>query len=94
MLWSLAACAAVGLAAGQAIRSRYLRPAFETLRVRPDDPGSLVGWRKGVLFSDCLAEATVLYGFVIHMLGGADREVAPFFVAGAAAMILWWPKMP
>ena len=94
MLWTLGGCAAVGLAAGQAIRLRHLRPAFETLRVKPDEPGALVGWRKGVLVSDCLAEASVLYGFVIHMLGGTDRQVVPFFIAGGAAMILWWPKRP
>jgi hypothetical protein len=93
-LWSLAACAAVGLVVGQAIRLRYLRPAFEVLRVRQDDSESLVRWRKGVFFSDCFAEASVMYGFVIHELGGTDRQVAPFVIAGAAAMILWWPKEP
>ena len=94
MLWSLGACAAASLATGQGIRSRYLGPAFETLRAKPDDPGSLLRWRQGVLISDCLAEAAVLYGFVIHLLGGTDGEVVPFFIAGAAAMILWWPKEP
>jgi hypothetical protein len=94
LLWSLGACAAASLAVGQVIRSRYLRLAFETLRVKPDDPGSLLRWRQGVLVSDCLAEAAVLYGFVIHLLGGTDGEVVPFFIAGGAAMILWWPKMP
>lgn len=94
LLWPLGACAAASLAGGQGIRSRYLGPAFETLRAKPDDPGSLLRWRQGVLISDCLAEAAVLYGFVIHLLGGTDGEVVPFFIAGAAAMILWWPKMP
>jgi hypothetical protein len=93
-LWLLGACAAASLAGGLVIRSRYLGPAFETLRAKPDDPTSLLRWGQGVLISDCLAEAAVLYGFVIHWLGGTDGEVVPFFIAGAAAMILWWPKMP
>jgi hypothetical protein len=94
LLWLLGACAAASLAGGQGIRSRCLGPAFETLRVKPDDPRSLLRWRQGVLISDCLAEAAVLYGFVIHLLGGTGGEVVPFFIAGAAAMILWWPRMP
>jgi len=94
MLWSLGACAAVTLALGQVMRSRRLGPAFETLRIKPDDPEALVRWRQGVLISDVLAEATVLYGFAVHALGGSGRQIAPFFIAGAAAMILWWPKMP
>ena len=70
MLWSLGACAAVTLALGQVMRSRRLGPAFETLRIKPDDPEALVRWRQGVLISDVLAEATVLYGFAVHALGG------------------------
>ena len=94
MLWALDICAAITLALGQVMRSMRLRPAFETLRRTPDDPGALVRWRQGVLISDVLGEATVLYGFAVHALGGTGRQIAPFFIAGSAAMILWWPKKP
>ncbi|MGC1831360.1 MAG: hypothetical protein WA663_13235 [Candidatus Acidiferrales bacterium] len=79
---------------GQAIRSRRLRLAFETLRTKPDDAESLARWRYGVVLCDTLAQAVVLYGFVIHFIGGTNREVAPFFIAGAVAMVVWWPKQP
>ena len=93
-IWALYATAAVTLAAGQWMRSKQLRIAFETLRTKPDDTASLARWRVGVIISDVLAEATVLYGFVIHLLGGTATEVAPLFIAGVTAMLIWWPKQP
>ena len=76
------------------MRSKNLRLAFETLRTKPDDAGALVRWRRGVIISDCLAEAVVLYGFVVHMLGGTSLQVAPFFISGSTAMLSWWPRQP
>ncbi|MGP8156151.1 MAG: hypothetical protein ACLQMT_04760 [Candidatus Acidiferrales bacterium] len=78
----------------QVIRSRRLRLAFETLRTKPDDAESLARWRYGVIFSDVMAVAVVLYGYVIHFMGGTNREAAPFFIAGAVAMLVWWPREP
>ncbi|MFZ0979636.1 MAG: hypothetical protein WAN23_09565 [Candidatus Acidiferrales bacterium] len=82
------------LGSAQTIRSRRLRIAFDTLRAKPDDPKSLAGWRAGAFISAALAEGVALLGLVIHFLGGNILEVIPFFVAGAAAMIVWWPKTP
>jgi hypothetical protein len=79
---------------GQWMRSKQLPIAFETLRTKSDDAASLGRWRTGVIISDALAEAVVLYGFTVHMLGGTAKEVAPFFIAGLAAMLIWWPKQP
>jgi uncharacterized membrane protein len=86
--------AVANLASGQMIRSRRLRLAFETLRSKPDDAQSLARWRQGVIIGDSLAQAVVLYGFVVHFLGGTNRQVAPFFIAGAVAMLVWWPVQP
>jgi hypothetical protein len=88
----LVGISSVGVA--KRIRSKCLRPAFETLRTKPDDAASLGRWRVGVIVSDALAEAVVLYGFVVHLLGGTISQVAPFFSAGLAAMVFWWPQQP
>jgi hypothetical protein len=93
-LWSLGILSVVELAVGQAVRSKFIQPAFETLRTKPDDVTSLNRWRMGVIVSDCLAMSVVLYGLMIHLLGGTDRQVAPFLAAGAVAMLFWWPKQP
>jgi hypothetical protein len=94
LLWALCLVGIYCLGMGQLMRSKHLRLAFETLRAKPDDAASLARWRAGVIISDALAEAVVLCGFVIHMLGGTSREVAPFFIAGVTAMLIWWPKQP
>jgi hypothetical protein len=94
ILWMLAIIAIAILGWGQAIRSRRLRLALETLRTKPDNAESLARWRYGVVLGDTLAQAVVLYGFVIHFLGGTRWEVAPFFIAGVVAMLVWWPRKP
>jgi hypothetical protein len=93
-LWALYITAVATLGMGQWMRSKQLPIAFETLRTKSDDAASLGRWRTGVIISDALAEAVVLYGFTVHMLGGTAKEVAPFFIAGLAAMLIWWPKQP
>ena len=94
MLVALGALSVVMIAVGVAVRAKFIREAFETLRIRPDDAGSLAHWRKGDIVSAALAEAVVLYGVAIHFIGGSTRQVAPFFVVGAIVMLLWWPQRP
>jgi hypothetical protein len=94
LFWAPGAMSVIGLCLGQFIRSQKLRPAFERLQTKPDDPPSLAQWRIGVIVSDCLAETVALCGFAIHMLGATNRHVTPFFVVAFAAMILWWPRRP
>jgi hypothetical protein len=86
--------ALVELASGISIRSRKLGPAFETLRNVPDDVRALGLWRQGVIISDSLAMAVVLFGVVLHFLGAPSWQVASFFIVGAGAMLLWWPRQP
>ena len=93
-LWTLSALCVAELAIGQLIRSRELRIAFEILRTKPDDPTALGRWRRGIIVGDCLALSVVLSGLAIHFLGGTGRQVAPFFIVGAAAFLVWWPKRP
>jgi hypothetical protein len=90
-LWGLGA---VDLGIGQWLRSRELRIAFGTLRTKPDDALALGRWRRGIILSDCFALTVALFGFSIHMQGGTGRQVAPFFIVGAAAFLVWWPKQP
>ena len=94
LLWAFGAVSAFDLAIGYWIRSRDLRIAFEILRTKPDDGAALGRWRRGIIVGDCLALSVVLYGLAIHFLGGTGRQVAPFFIVGAAAFLLWWPKQP
>jgi hypothetical protein len=76
------------------MRAKFLGPAFEKLRVQADDAVALANWRKGVIVSDTLAEAVVLFGVVIHFVGATNAQVVPFLIGGAALMLLWWPRQP
>jgi hypothetical protein len=93
-LWGLGALGAVDLVLGQWLRSRELRIAFGTLRTKPDDAPALGHWRRGIILGDCFALSVVLFGFNIYLRGGTGRQVAPFFIVGAAAFLVWWPKQP
>jgi hypothetical protein len=88
ILIGLYALSVVMIAIGLAVRAKFIRSAFETLRAKPDDAASLVHWRKADMVSAVLAEAVVLYGVAIHFLGGSVRQVAPFFVFGAIVMLI------
>jgi hypothetical protein len=92
--WELGALAVADLGVGIWMRTKKLRPAFETLRTLPDDPTALASWRQGFIMSDCMALTVVLFGLAIHFLGGSAEQVAPFFVVGFAVMLFWWPKEP
>jgi len=94
LYWALCCLGAVDLGFGQFMRTRLLRTAFEKLHSISDDAPSLKRWRTGVLIGDCLALAVVLYGLVIHTLGGTKWQVAPFFIMGSVMMLIWWPKRP
>jgi len=76
------------------IRVKWVGTALETLRSTPDDPNSLAKWRKGVVLSDVLLDAVVLYGFALRFLGGTLQLSLPFYAAGIGLMILWWPRRP
>lgn len=94
VFWAALALTGPDLLLGEWMRSRQLRAAFETLTKKPDDPKALARWKNGVIIADCLAEAIILYGFLLHLLGGTPKEVIPFFVIGAVALLWWWPRRP
>ncbi|MGA9304770.1 MAG: hypothetical protein WBW31_05120 [Candidatus Sulfotelmatobacter sp.] len=39
-----------------------------------------------------MSEAIVLYGVMLHFMGFALSQVAPFFIAGAVLMLFLGPK--
>jgi len=94
LLWGIAGVAVLEVVVALLFRMKKLGPVLEALRSRPDDVAALAQWRQAVIISDALALSVVLYGLVLHLLGSADRQAIPFFVAGGALMIFWWPGRP
>jgi len=82
------------IAAGFAVRKKMIQPALEALRTKPEDIGSLGHWRSGAILSATLAEAVVLFGVVVHFLGGSTIQSAGFWIAGAVTLLIWWPQAP
>ena len=71
-----------------------VRPALEALQLKPDDATSLQRWRSGSILSFVLFESVVLYGFALRFMGGTLQESVPFYGAGIALMLIYWPKQP
>jgi hypothetical protein len=71
-----------------------IRPAFDTLQLRPDDPAALQQWRTGAILTAVLLEAVALYGFALRFLGASLKVSVPFYLVGIALMLLWWPQKP
>lgn len=82
------------IASGFVVRRKMIQPALEALRTKPEDIGSLGHWRSGAILSATLAEAVVLFGVVVHFLGGSTIQSAGFWVAGAVVLLVWWPQAP
>ena len=82
------------IGAGIWLRKKNIDSAFETLRTKPNDPEALQSWRQGAILSAVLAEVLVLFSVAIHFMGGNRVEVGGFWIAGAAAMLVWWPQQP
>jgi hypothetical protein len=89
-----AVVALIDLGIATMLRSRKLRPAFETLQTSPNDPEALAQWRQGSILSGAQAMSVVLFGVVLHFIGAPMWQAVSFFVVGTAAMLLWWPKRP
>jgi hypothetical protein len=62
------------------------------LAAQPQDAKLLLRWRAAYLVTYALSEAIVLNGFVLHFLGFALSQVAPFFIAGSALILFLGPK--
>jgi hypothetical protein len=74
-------------------RTRKLHAAEERLRSNSQDAAALILWRSGVIISYCFAEAVVLFGFVLKILGGPWNIASIFFAVGVLLMLLWTPRL-
>ncbi|MGA9885135.1 MAG: hypothetical protein WBQ34_15580 [Candidatus Acidiferrales bacterium] len=90
----IAAVAIVSAAMAVVMRNRILPPALATLQKDPRDAASHRRWRAGILVSYSLALTVVLYGLVLSMMGATFAQAAPFYAAGLALMLFWWPRRP
>jgi hypothetical protein len=79
---SIGALAVVTVIAAFVVRRKMIGPALDTLQTKPEDTGSLTRWRAGNIISYALAESTVLFGFVLRMLGAPLTQSAWFYFAG------------
>jgi hypothetical protein len=93
-LLGMSICGLTILAVAIVFRRVKIQPVFEALRINPDDARSLQNWRSASIVSAVLAESVALLGFSIYMTGGTIAQSAGFFIAGIAAMLLWWPRRP
>lgn len=75
-------------------RMRMVTAAIEALRTKPEDQSAIGRWRAGNILSCVLAESIVLFGFALRFIGGTSVQSLPFYLAGMAMMILWFPRRP
>ena len=75
-------------------RQRLIPPAEEVLRTQPEDANALRRWRTANFITLVLAEAVVLYGFVLRFMGGTLLQAAPFYAAGVLLMVVFTPRRP
>ena len=76
------------------VRQRMIPSSEEILRTQPEDLGALLRWRTANLLTLVLAEAVVLYGFVLRFMGGTLLQAAPFYAAGVLLMVVFTPRRP
>ena len=94
ILISFGVAGAIAIGVATWARLSRIRPALETLRLKSDDPPSLQSWRFGSLLSYVMLESVVLYGLAFRFLGGSRLESLPFYCAGIALMLVYWPQQP
>ena len=82
------------IVAGGLFRSKRNRGALEKLRMTPDDSASHAKWVFTQIICSSLAGWIVLFGLLIHLLGGGNRGAMSFLGLGAAMMVFWIPKRP
>ena len=76
------------------LRRIFISNPAEVLRSSPEDSSALAKWKSGQLLTWAFAEAIALYGLVLHFLGFAILQVAPFFLAGALLIVIFAPNLP
>ena len=75
-------------------RTTKIRPALNTLQLKPDDPAALQQWRVGSILTAVMLETIVLFGLVLRILGAAPSISAALYIVGIGLMLLWWPQRP
>lgn len=76
------------------LRSRWVAPAADSLRTRPDDEEAWNRWRGGNIICFALCESIVVFGFVLRLLGGTLVQSAPFYVIGLLLLVGLTPRNP
>jgi len=77
-----------------AVRRVFVLRSEPTLAVQPDDGAALSRWRTGYIAIYALSESVALFGLVLRILGFTLSEVAPFYLAGFALMLVFGPRPP
>jgi hypothetical protein len=76
------------------IRIRLLRRAIEALQSNPTDAVAIAKWRKLQITTMVIVETVPLFGLMLLTTGVPLNQVALFYAAGIAAMLLVFPKNP
>lgn len=76
------------------IRTRWIAPAVEALRLKPDDAEALQRWHGGNVTCFVLCEAIALLGFALRFLGGTLMQAAPFYAVGFVLLLFLVPRNP
>jgi hypothetical protein len=74
------------------IRRFLVFPAEAVLENQPQDPKALAWWKMGHLITHAVGSSIALYGLVLHFLGFALAQVAPFLLAGLLLIVSLGPK--
>ncbi|MGO9084239.1 MAG: hypothetical protein ACLQBK_03360 [Candidatus Sulfotelmatobacter sp.] len=74
------------------MRRIQVLPAEAILQIQPEDAKALARWRQGYIVTYALSLSIALYGLVLHFFGFSLSQVAPFFIAGFALILLLGPR--
>ena len=77
-----------------AVRRLFVLRSEEELASQPEDMAALRRWRTGYVAIYALSESEALFGLVLRILGFTLSEVAPFYLAGFALMLVFGPRRP
>jgi hypothetical protein len=77
-----------------AVRRLFVLRSEAALASQPEDAAALKRWRTGFVAIYALSESVALFGLVLRILGFTLSEVAPFYLAGFALMLVFGPRRP
>ncbi len=77
-----------------AVRRLFVLRSESTLVSEPENAEALTRWRTGHLAIYALSESVALFGLVLRILGFNLSEIAPFYLAGFALLLLFGPRPP